>query len=45
MAVAVSNGSFRDQHGVAAWTIEGKDALSHLHGAGITPGLPEDQSA
>jgi len=44
-AVAVSDGSFRDQHGAAAWTIEGKDTSSKLQGAGVTPGLPEDQSA
>jgi len=44
-AVAVSDGSFRDQHGAAAWTIKGEDTSSHLRRAGITPGLPEDQSA
>jgi len=44
-AVAVSDDSFRDQQGAAMWTIEGEDATTRLRGAGIMPGMPEDQSA
>jgi len=44
-AVAVSDGSYKDHQGAAAWTIEGADDGVQLHGAGLTPGLPEDQSA
>ncbi len=44
-AVAVSDGSYKDQHGAAAWTIESETDLNRLSGAGLTPGYPEDQSA
>jgi len=44
-AVAVSNGSFKDQEGAAAWTIEGPTAANRIVGHGITPGEPADQSA
>jgi len=44
-AVAVSDGSYKDHQGAAAWIIEGADDSVRLRGAGVTPGLPEDQSA
>ncbi len=44
-AVAVSDGSFRDQMGAAAWTIEATTAEHQLLSTGHTPGNPEDQSA
>jgi len=39
-AVAVSNGSLKDQARVAAWTIEGHTAKHRLLGTGLTPGHP-----
>jgi len=44
-AVAVSGGSFKDQAGAAAWTIEGPTAANRIVGHGFTPGEPADQSA
>jgi len=44
-AMAVSDGSYRDQHGAAAWTIKSETDMNRLTGAGLTPGYPEDQSA
>jgi len=44
-AIAVSNGSFRDQLGAAAWMIEGTMAEHRLLGTGHTLGNLEDQSA
>jgi len=44
-AVAVSNGSFMDNSGIVAWTIEGQNATHCLTGTGITPGAHTDQSA
>jgi len=43
--VAVSNGSFKDWAGAAAWTIEGAMVANRIVGNGLTPGEPEDQSA
>ena len=48
-AIAVSDGSFKDQFGTAAWRIEGQDAdpvsKAWLEGSCVIPGLPLDQSA
>jgi len=44
-AVAVSDGSFQDGAGVAAWTIKSKTAECRIKGAGLTPGAELDQSA
>jgi len=44
-AIAVSDGSFMEQSGVAAWTIEGTTARHCIVGTGITPGKRKDQSA
>ncbi len=44
-AVTVSNGSFMEQAGAAAWTIEGKSVQHQIIGKGITPGDTQDQSA
>jgi len=41
----VSDGSFQDQQGAAAWTIEGYDKNNQIIGKGSTPGLQLDQSA
>jgi len=45
VAVAVSDGSFQDSKGSAAWTIEGRNQAHRIRGSGRTPGDPEDQSA
>jgi len=42
--VAVSNGSFQEQQGSAAWTIEGTTSLHCIVGQGRTPGTTNDQS-
>jgi len=44
-AVEVSDGTFKDQAGAAAWMIEGCMAEDRLWGTGLTLGQPEDQSA
>jgi hypothetical protein len=44
-AIAVSNGSFKDQYGTAAWVIEGNDHRGRISGAVIVPGNAEDQSS
>jgi len=44
-AVAVSNGSFKDQAGVAAWMIKGDMVANQVVGNGLTLGKAEDQSA
>jgi hypothetical protein len=48
-AIAVSDGSFKDQLGTAAWTIEGRDASpttkTSVEGSCVIPGNPEDQGA
>jgi len=43
--VAVSDGSFQDTAGAAAWTIEGTTAIHHLWGEGQTPANDDDHSA
>jgi len=37
-AIVVSNGSFMEQSGAAAWTIEGTTDQQSIVGTGITPG-------
>jgi len=44
-AVAVSDGSFKDYAGAAAWTIEGDTAANRVVGTGLTLGNAADQSA
>jgi len=44
-AIAISDGSFMEQSGAAAWMIEGTTAYHHIVGTGITPGERKDQSA
>jgi len=44
MAVALSNGSFRDQLNAAAWTLKGTMVEHQLSGTRQTPSCPEDQS-
>jgi hypothetical protein len=44
-AIAVSDDSFKDQYGTAAWVIEGSsDRQGRISGAVIVPGHAEDQS-
>jgi len=43
-AIAVSDRSFQDQQGAAAWMIEGYNKNNQILGKGSTPGLPTDQS-
>jgi len=42
---AVSNGSFKDNKGAAAWIIEGSSGSNRLQGTCLTPGAQDDQSA
>lgn len=44
-AVAVSDGSFKDSKGTAAFVMEGKDSVGGLFGTLIAPGDPGIQSA
>jgi hypothetical protein len=44
-AIAISNGSFRDQYGTAAWVLEGSNSNGRIVGAVIAPGTAKDQSA
>jgi hypothetical protein len=43
--LAISDGSFKDQHGTASWTVQGDDSFGALGSSLISPGNPEDQSA
>ncbi len=45
VVIAVSNGSFQDNNGSAAWTIEGRNQEPCILGSRRTPGKPDDQSA
>jgi len=42
---AVSDGSFQEKVGAAAWIIEGSTGHSQIIGTMITPGSPEDHSS
>jgi len=42
--IAVSNGSFKDSDGAAAWIIEGSSSTNWLQGTCLTPGAPDDHS-
>jgi len=44
-ALAVSDGSFKEGRGAAAWTIEGRMANNKITGACLVPGTAEDHSA
>jgi len=44
IALAVSDGSFQNQAGAAAWTIESETKENRIVGNGRTPGLNTDQS-
>jgi hypothetical protein len=43
--ISVSDGSFKDQHGTAAWVIEAESSTHRCTGVNNTPGAPSDQSA
>jgi hypothetical protein len=43
--IAVSDGSFKDQHGTAAWVMEAETSRGCIVGDCVTPGNPSDQSA
>jgi hypothetical protein len=43
-AITVSDGSYKDQHGTAAWVIEGSNRIGRISGMVITPGHGHDQS-
>jgi len=45
IAMAVSDGSFKEWSGAAAWTIEGADANTKVTGMCLVPGSEEDHSA
>jgi len=42
---AVSDGSYKDDKGTAAWIIEGPSSVLRLTGSWFTPGQPEDHSS
>jgi len=44
-ALAVSDGSFKEGRGAAAWTIEGQTATNKITGACLVLGTAEDHSA
>jgi hypothetical protein len=44
-AIAVSDGSFQDQYGPAAWVLEGDSSSGRISGAVTAPGNAKDQSA
>jgi hypothetical protein len=43
-AIAVSDGSFKNEYGTAAWVIEGADSHGRILGQVIAPGGPSDHS-
>jgi hypothetical protein len=44
-AIAVSDGSFKDSYGTAAWVVEGLNSYGRMMGQVITPGGPSDHSS
>jgi hypothetical protein len=44
-AIAVSDGSFQDQYGTAAWVMEGECSIGRISGEVVMPGTSQDQSA
>jgi hypothetical protein len=44
-AIAVSDGSFKDEFGTVAYVLEGATAANRIVGALAVPGAPEDQSS
>ncbi len=44
-AITISDGSFQDTYGTAAWVIEGCDSKGRMKGAVIVSGTAQDQSA
>jgi hypothetical protein len=44
-AIAVSDGSYKDDFGTAAYVLEGETAANRIVCALATPGIPEDQSS
>jgi hypothetical protein len=45
IVMAVSDGSYKDTYGSAAWTIGTEDKENLLSGRAVCPGGPEDQSS
>jgi hypothetical protein len=45
VAIAVSDGSFKDTYGTAAWVLEGENSIGRIIGRVIAPGAESDQSA
>lgn len=43
--IAVSDGSFKDEYGTAAWVLEGRTSEGRIEGVGIIPGEPKIQGA
>ncbi len=44
-AITISDGSFQDTYGTAAWVIKGCDSTGRMKGAVIFPGTTKDQAA
>ena len=45
MAIMVTDGSYKDQDGTAAWIIESQNGEEFVMELSITPGSPEIQNA
>jgi hypothetical protein len=45
IAIAVSDGSFKDNFGMVAWVVEGATSAHRICGANVSPGHPNDQGA
>jgi hypothetical protein len=43
--IGVSDGSYKDEFGTAAWIIQGKDEIGSISGVCVVPGNSTDQSA
>jgi len=45
LGFAVSDGSYKDEAGAAAWIIKGPDSTNRIVGSWHTPGYKEDHSS
>jgi hypothetical protein len=45
VAIAVNDGSFKEDYGTAAWVLEGLDSRGGIVGKGIAPGCSQDHSS
>lgn len=43
-AISISNGSFQEQHGMAAWVFDSCNSIGRARGEVMVPGTAKDQS-